>query len=167
MPESIESSTKSVTIMAQPSAENNLFAQEDIWHNKIAERAFAYYQDRGSVDGYDWADWVAAESELLKSIALEIRESEDSYIVSAEVPGFSAKELEIQLDGTRMLIHGAKFSDQSTEGATERTSKPVYRLIEFSFPIAADGSRAQAEDGILQVTLPKSKEQSVSPAATD
>jgi HSP20 family protein len=168
MPESIESSEKSVTITAQPEAANNLFEQEADWHSKIAERAFAYFQDRGSVDGYDLADWVAAESELLKPVALEIGESEDSYVVIAEVPGFSAKELEIQLDGARVLIHGAKAVGQSADSATsERASRPIYRLIEFSFPISAAGSHAQAEDGILQVTLPKSKEQTDPPAATD
>jgi HSP20 family molecular chaperone IbpA len=167
MQESTELSARSVTITAHPAAENNLFEQESAWHSKIAERAFAYFQDRGSVDGYDWADWVAAESKLLKPVALEIRESEDGYIVSAEVPGFSAKDLEIQMDGTRMLIHGVKTAGQSADSAAEQAARPIHRLIEFSFPVVAEGCRAQAEDGILEVTLPKSKEQSDPPAASE
>jgi HSP20 family protein len=168
MPESIELSARSVTVTPHPTADNNFFEQEAAWHSKIAERAFALFQDRGSVDGYDWNDWVTAESELLKPVALEVYESEDRYIVSAEVPGFCAKDLEIQLEGSRMLIHGVRAADQTESHdsvSSERTSRPIYRLIEFAIPVLVDASSAKAEDGILEVTLPKSKEQTDPPTA--
>ncbi|HEX4603547.1 MAG TPA: Hsp20 family protein [Candidatus Angelobacter sp.] len=169
MQQSVES-PNSVTITAHPAADNNLFEQESAWHNKVAERAFAYFQDRGSIDGYDWADWAAAESEFLKPIVLEVSESPDRYIVSAEAPGFRAKDLEIQLDGTRMLIHGIRAADESkNDGSTssELASRPIYRFIDFSAPIMAEGCHAEVEDGILTLTLAKSGEQHDAPAGSD
>lgn len=164
MPDTIQSHAVTIT---RPAQGDNLFDQEEAVHSKIAERAFELFQARGSVDGSDWNDWLNAESELIKPVALEVSESEDQFAVSAEVPGFRPKDFEIQLDGSRMVIHGLRTGDgkEGVESTDGETSPQIFRLVEFSSPVSAAGSHAEVEDGILQITLPKSKEQTGPPSA--
>jgi len=35
-------------------------------HDEIAGRAYLYYLERGSIDGHDVEDWLAAERELAR-----------------------------------------------------------------------------------------------------
>jgi len=35
-------------------------------HDEIADRAYLHYLERGSVDGHDVEDWLAAERELAR-----------------------------------------------------------------------------------------------------
>ena len=35
-------------------------------HDEIADRAYQRYLERGSADGYDMEDWLAAEQELTR-----------------------------------------------------------------------------------------------------
>lgn len=164
MPDTTQSRAVTIT---HPAEGNNLFGQEAAVHSRIAQRAFELFQARGSVDGSDWNDWLTAERELIKPVALEVSESEDQFAVSAEVPGFRPKDVEIQLDGSRMVIHGLRAGDgkEGAESTDGERSPQIFRLVEFSSPVSVAGSHAEVEDGILQVIVPKSKEQTSLPSA--
>ena len=47
--------------MPQSQPQNTVLA-----HEQIADRAYRRYLERGSTDGYDIDDWLAAEQELAK-----------------------------------------------------------------------------------------------------
>ncbi len=142
----------------------DLFAQMKEWTNKIAERAFSLFQDRGSVHGHDWEDWFTAESELLRPVTLDIQETEEIFLINAEVPGFQVGDLEVQLDDFRLVIHGLHRSDQGAKGeeAVPGSAGPepqqIYRIVELSIPVAIDKVQAELSNGVLQLTLPKLKE---------
>lgn len=128
-------------------------------YDSIAQRAFEIFENNGRLIGHDLTDWLQAESEMLRPLHLAIAESDDALIVTAEVPGFSANELDVQVDGNRLVISGKHTSDdESTSGKTvysERTASEIFRSVDL--PADVDGSKVSAivKDGILTIDLPK------------
>ena len=109
--------------------------------------------------GRELEDWFRAESELLHPVHLEIAESDEDLIVRAEVPGFNAKELEIQLEPRKLTIAGKhEAQEESKKGKTiysERCAKEILRVVHL--PAEVDSSKVSAilKDGVLTIELPK------------
>jgi HSP20 family protein len=128
-------------------------------YDSIARRAFEIFDGNGRWNGHDMDDWLKAESEVLHPVHLEISETDGALTVRAEVPGFAANELDIQVDGTRLQISGKHESkEESKKGKTvysERCAKEVFRSV--TLPAVVEGSKAKAtlKDGILTIELPK------------
>jgi len=127
--------------------------------DSIEKRAFEIFNNNGRWFGDDLSDWLQAESEVLHPLHLEIAETEDALNVRAEVPGFTAKELDIRVEGSRLTISGKHESkEESTKGKTiysERCAKEILRSVDL--PSDIDGSKANAtlKDGVLNLELPK------------
>jgi HSP20 family protein len=128
-------------------------------YDAISRRAFELFEGNGRVVGRDLDHWFQAESELLHPAHVRIRESEDAITIEAEVPGFSANEVQLSLEPRRLTISGKKQS--SGEGKkgnvlySERCSSELMRSIEL--PVEVNTSRATAtlNNGILELTAPK------------
>jgi HSP20 family protein len=78
-------------------------------------------------------DWFRAESELLHPLRLEITESDDNLTVRAEVPSFSTKELEINVEPLKLTIVGKhRAQEESKKSKTiysERCAKEILRVV--------------------------------------
>ena len=74
----------------------------------IARRAFEIFESRGGSPGHEMEDWIRAETELLHPLPLNVSESSDAYIVRAEVPGFSSKDIEISVEPCCLSITGKR-----------------------------------------------------------
>ncbi len=82
-------------------AVDDLFDRRRETYDSIARRAFEIFESSGQTFGHDLADWFRAESELLHPVHLDIAESGNALTVRAEVPGFSAKEIEVSVEPRR------------------------------------------------------------------
>jgi len=105
---------------------SNLFDRIQDLSNSIARRAFEIFEDRGRAFGHDLEDWLRAESEFLHPIHLDIAESDDAVTVRAEVPGFSAEELEVGVEPHRLTISGKREANEerkSKKTSTRNTAK--------------------------------------------
>ena len=138
----------------------NLFEDFEALTNAIAQRAFGLFQQRGNKNGGDWEDWLRAESELLKQVPIEMSESNDSYTIRAEVPGFDTKEVTVQAEPTSICIHGKK--EQKKEEKTgkevtysEVTASELCRRIDLPNLINSEKVTAHLANGVLELTLPK------------
>lgn len=127
--------------------------------DNISKRAFEIFEYNGRIFGREWEDWLKAESELLRPLYLNVQESEQDITVKAEVPGFTSKDLHVNVEGQRLTITGKReTSAEKTEKKTlyrEHSSDEVMRAIDL--PAAVDGEKATAtlKDGMLELTLPK------------
>jgi HSP20 family protein len=87
----------------------------------------------------------------------DVSETDDAYIVRAELPGIQKDQVDVQLQDRELVITG-EVSDQQ-EGRRHRSSRRTgrfeYRTI-LPGDVKADGVSAQLADGILTVTVPKS-----------
>jgi len=150
--------TKTSAVARQTETENVLDRMQRA-HDSIAKRAFEIFDNNGRWFGHDLSNWLEAESELLHPVHLEIAEREEGLTVRAEVPGFTAKELDIQVEGNRLTIAGKHESkDGSKNGKTiysERSAKEILRSVYL--PSDVDGSKVNAtlKDGVLNIELPR------------
>jgi HSP20 family protein len=89
--------------------------------------------------------------------AVETEESNDGYVIRAELPGMKADDVDIELRGNELRITGEVTEDSSGKTLSHRHGKFAYRTI---LPTDADAAKidAQLADGILTVRLPKATE---------
>jgi HSP20 family molecular chaperone IbpA len=138
----------------------------------IEKRAYGFFEQRGRENGHDLEDWFKAENELFKPTAVEISDQDNSVVVRAQVPGFTAEELEIDLEPGQVIIRGKQ--EKETEeilGETvhsELQSKEIFREVPLPFNVVADEGTATLTDGVLEITAPKVPEaKAVEPAMAD
>jgi HSP20 family molecular chaperone IbpA len=127
--------------------------------DSIARRAFEIFESSGRISGRDHDDWLKAEAELLHPIHLDIAESHEAVTVRVEVPGFSAKDLDIRLEPRRLAITGERETreDRKTEKNlySERCVDQVFRVIDLPAEVDPEKTTATLKDGILQLAMPK------------
>ena len=125
----------------------------------IACRAYELFESRGCEHGQDQADWLRAESELLQPLSVEVREQEDRLSVEAQMPGFSAEQIEVSAQLRRLIISGrSSLTDgEKAENTFSREilAKEAFRLLDLPVEVDAGKMEARFSDGVLNVTLPK------------
>jgi len=128
-------------------------------HDAIARRAYELFENEGRLDGNDVRHWIEAEKEILYSVPITTEESDAEIVVRAEVPGFTAGELEVDAESRRLTISGKHESKQeTTEGesvTSEESSVEILRSIELASDVDTGRVSASLKDGVLTVLLPK------------
>ena len=85
--------------------------------------------------------------------------SENDVIVTAELPGIDAGNMDISVVGDSLTLSGIRESDKLKEGESyhrqERSFGRFARTIKLPFQVATDKVDARYERGMLQVTLPR------------
>jgi HSP20 family protein len=138
---------------------SNLLDRIEDPFNSIARRAFEIFDGRGRAHGHDLADWYRAESELLHPVHLDILQSDYEYNVHAEVPGFSAKELEVGMEPHRLTISGKHETSQAQAGKkttyTGQWRNRIFRTIDLPADVDTSKVTATLRDGVLELSMPK------------
>ena len=101
----------------------------------------------------------SAESQQLKSDVVDL---DDHYEVSVDVPGINKKDINLSYQGDTLTVTATRHSS-NTEKADkgniithERTEGRVQRSY-YLPEVALDKIKAQVDDGVLKITLPKSE----------
>lgn len=94
--------------------------------------------------------------------SVDLSETDKSVELRMDLPGVSAKEIEIELNNNVLTVKGKREEEREEKG---RTFHRVERRIgsfcrSFALPCAVTESEAVADfhDGVLTITLPKSTE---------
>ena len=94
------------------------------------------------------SDWVPP---------VDIIESEDAFVILADVPGVDPSDIEINMENGVLSIKGERLSNEDRKGykRVERARGAFYRR--FGLPDTADPERitARSRFGVLEVTIPK------------
>ncbi len=93
---------------------------------------------------------------------LDVFEDKDNVIVRAELPGMRKEDIELSLHEGSLSISGERKSEETHKEAevyrAERFFGRFQRTVTLPTVVAADKVKAQYQDGILTVTLPKKEE---------
>ena len=93
--------------------------------------------------------------------ALEVTDTENEFVVKAEVPGMSAKDVNVSLTGNRLTLSGEKeeSKEEKREGCyiNERSFGSFHRSIELPDGIDPEKIAAEQTDGVLTVKVGKVK----------
>jgi len=143
-----------------PIAPENLFERANNILNAISRRAYEIFEGNGRSFGRDLEDWFRAERELLHPVHIHVTESGDALEVKAEVPGFTEKELEINVEPRRLVITGKRESKkEEKKGKTlysESCANQIMRVIDLPADVEAEKATATLKNGVLELNLPKS-----------
>jgi HSP20 family protein len=149
---------KTTAIAKQTGTENPFDRMQQVF-DSIEKRAFEIFNNNGRWFGHDLSDWLQAESEILHPVHLEVAETDEALTVHAEVPGFTAKELDIQVDGNRLTIAGKhETKEESKKGKTiysDRCAQEIFRSVQLPSDVDASKVNATLKDGVLNIELPK------------
>jgi HSP20 family protein len=94
------------------------------------------------------------------TIGLEVSETDQAYLVKAEIPGVKKEDIKVDVRGNRVSISAeTRRESGQKEGARILRSELYYGQQSRSFTLEQDVDDAKAEakyaDGILELTLPK------------
>ena len=94
--------------------------------------------------------------------ALDISERKDAYVVTVEVPGVNADDLDITLEDGLLTIQGERHvtseSSEQQYHRVERRYGSFRRSITLPSHVQADAIEASFENGVLEVVVPKAEE---------
>ncbi|HET7027795.1 MAG TPA: Hsp20/alpha crystallin family protein [Candidatus Limnocylindrales bacterium] len=116
--------------------------------------AFDWLFEDPWLDGRRWSEGAMAPS-------IDMRETDDSFVVEAEMPGVKPDDTEVTLDGRTLVIRGQYGEETETDGEKgrylmrERRSGTYARAITLPAEVDADKVSSSFQDGELTVTLPK------------
>ena len=94
-------------------------------------------------------------------IRIDISETEQSYLVQADIPGVSKDDIRVSIDGNRVSISAELKDDRVTRdggGKVVRSEREYgQQSRSFMLPHEVDeaGAQARYQDGVLLLDLPK------------
>lgn len=101
-------------------------------------------------DEVETADWYPAA---------DVYDRTEGYLIAVDVPGIDRSALEINLDEERLVIKGKRADMENGPNQPQRPTGTFLKT--FNVPASVDKKEinAQYKDGVLEVRLPKLKEQ--------
>jgi HSP20 family protein len=99
------------------------------------------------------AEWLAPASEAAGN--------DNAYRIAVELPGVEEKDIHLSVEDGVVLLKGEKRTEREEKGETWFFSERQYGSFSRSFrlPPDADAEKvdAQIKDGVLTITIPKTK----------
>jgi len=106
----------------------------------------------------DFPSW----STSARSPAMDVREEDKQYVVEAELPGMTEKDVEVDVDDDTLTIASKRQeqSEEKKEGYLRRERRSTVFKRSFALPPDVEEAKIDAtfKNGLLIVTLPKGKE---------
>jgi len=96
------------------------------------------------------------------ALAVDMYETDQDVVVKSSVPGIKAEDLDITITGDTLTIKGETKTEEKVEKANyirqERRYGAFCRSLTLPTTIVAEKAKAEFENGVLTLTLPKAEE---------
>jgi HSP20 family protein len=93
------------------------------------------------------------------SPAVDVVESPDGFVVSAELPGVDPSTIDLSVTGNVLTLRGVKpFEGTESPGTgplRERKFGPFHRQVTLPGEVNYDAAQAEARQGVLIIRIPK------------
>ena len=108
------------------------------------------------------AGWPLPFEGAAWSMPVDVIETKDQIVVKAAVPGVKPDEVDVSITGEALTIKGeTKAEEKFEEGSylrKERRFGAFQRTLTLPVNVVADKAKAEFENGVLTLTLPKAEE---------
>jgi HSP20 family protein len=95
------------------------------------------------------------------TLPIDIRQTDEAYVLEASVPGFKPEDVEVTLDQNVLTIKGTRMqeSEEQKRGfiRRERRTGSFHRQVVLPAEVRADDIAASFEHGVLTVTVPRAQ----------
>lgn len=92
---------------------------------------------------------------------VDVVETPETVLVKAEIPGINPKEVEVSIHDNRLTLKGERREEKEEKGKTwhriERSHGAFTRSVLLPCDVEGERAEAEAKDGVLTITVPKSK----------
>lgn len=93
---------------------------------------------------------------------VDIAEDKDRIVLTAELPGFDEKQIEIQMEGGVLTLRGERKLEEEKEGRSfhrvERSYGQFVRSFTLPNNVDRDSIKASFHNGLLEIAMPKREE---------
>src|SRR5262245_5314113 len=91
--------------------------------------------------------------------SVDVLETEDSYLIFAELPGIRRDDIQLQVRDRRLEFSGRRqcLGENRNFLRMERSYGPFRRSFDLGAPVDVDGITANFEQGVLRVQVPKQR----------
>jgi HSP20 family protein len=118
------------------------------------DRLFQQFVKRGDGEEGTWGQGMWAPP-------VDIYETDEAFILKAELAGFSKDDLQIELHENRLTLRGERKWEPDAKEEQYHRRERAYGRFERSFwlPTSVDAEKIQAtfKDGVLELRIPKSE----------
>ena len=90
--------------------------------------------------------------------AVDVSENDSEITIQAELPGLTQDDIDINLEDHRLTLSGEKKEENDNYHSIERSCEKFSRSFTLLSEIDAEHVQANFKDGVLKMTLPKTKE---------
>lgn len=94
--------------------------------------------------------------------AIDMYQTDDEIVVKAVLPGIKTDEVQINVTGDMLTLRGETKQEEEKKDKAWHIREQRYGRFERSIPlptqVIADQAKAEFENGILTITLPKAEE---------
>lgn len=94
--------------------------------------------------------------------AVDMYQTDDDVVVKASLPGFKADEVQINVTGEILTLRGEMKHEEETNDKAwhirEQRWGSFERALALPTDVISDKAKAEFENGILTITLPKAEE---------
>ncbi|PSQ16957.1 heat-shock protein Hsp20 [Halobacteriales archaeon QS_8_69_26] len=94
----------------------------------------------------------------LGSIPVDVRDEGEEFVVTADLPGYEADDVDLTLSGKRLEITGERefgYEEDADYVHRERRRSSVSRTVRLPEEVDPEAVEADLDDGVLTVHLPK------------
>ena len=99
---------------------------------------------------------------MLRYLKFEIYETQDEYVLEAELPGWKREEVDINFENNVLTLNGSRRLANGDDGRNwlrvEGLTGGFSRSFTISNAVDASGVKAVMKDGVLSIHLPKREE---------
>ena len=125
---------------------------------RIRDRAYQLFEDRGFIEGHDVEDWLKAEHQVCWPPAEFVEES-DEFEIKVALAGYDPDEVSVTATPTEIIVKADHASDEEDEDFvrhfSEFRSNRVYRRFELPAKIRTDKVEAKFKNGLLKIEAEK------------
>jgi HSP20 family protein len=90
---------------------------------------------------------------------IDVRETNDAYVVEIDLPGIDPENVEVLIEGRTLSIRGHfEQEEEKNEGGyllKERRSGDFVRAIALPGMVDTESAQSKVDNGVLEITLPK------------
>jgi HSP20 family protein len=93
--------------------------------------------------------------------ALDVQETDDEIIVTAEMPGLDKDDFAVEISADRLVLRGEKQRNAEEQGSgyyyAERSFGSFVRVVPLPCEIDTERVKARYRNGLLRIAMPKSE----------
>ncbi|NDF16263.1 Hsp20/alpha crystallin family protein [bacterium] len=109
----------------------------------------------------DFLSFVSQANGAVRLARVNVQETPKEYIITADLPGFSKKDVEVSLSEQMLTISAERSERKEKKGEDYLVHERKYHTLQRSIPVreaSTEEVHAELKDGVLEIHVKKSVE---------